>query len=415
MKLKNNGILFIIIGLFAFFLLVESLPAQNLNSVYSMFGVGQLIDNYCGVNRSLGGTGIAFQSGRTMNYLNPASYLGIHPDSYAMEIGAYGMYSKSENLSTYQTDSNVNLSYLSVSIYFKKNWAFSFGIVPYSTVNYEIHTTDVVDGDLSTFEKTYTGSGGLNRIYFGNAFQLYKGLSFGLNTSLIFGTITKTEATIPNSDFTGYELKNVRQAYSFYFDYGLQYSLQKNDWQCTLGMIYGGKQALNTSDSLEFVYNETGTTLDKNYQPDIQIPQKFGLGISIQKGNRFKAGFDYEFRNWSDADYSDTYSAVKNSNRYSIGTEFYPIKNESNHFYNQLIYRLGAYYFDSCIEVDQVPIHSAGINFGIGIPVHHVNTLNLSFEYGQEGTTDEGLIQNSYWGVYLNFTVCEFWNKKDRY
>ncbi len=392
-------------------LITGYLPAQNLNSVYSMFGVGQIIDNHYGINRSMGGTGIAFQSGRSINYLNPASYLGIPPDSYSMELGAYGIYSRSKNMNTYQTDGNINLSYLSASFYLKKNWAFSFGIVPYSKVNYEIHSTAWVDGDLSTYNKKYTGNGGLNRIYFGNAFHIYKGLSLGFNTSLIFGTITKTETTVSEADFTGYELKNVRQAYGFYFDYGLQYRLKKDEYLLTLGLIYGAAKALGTTDSLEFVFDDAGTTLDKNYQADIEIPQKLGLGISLKKGNQFKIGFDYEFRNWAAVDYSDTYSVVNNSNRYSVGLEYHPFQHEYGRFYEKMYYRLGAYYLDSYLEVDHIPINSAGFSFGFGIPVHHVNTLNLSFEYGNEGTLSEGLIQNNYWGFYLNFTLCEFWAK----
>ena len=43
------------------------LQAQVKKSTYSMFGVGQLADNNYGVNKSLGGTGIAFKSGNAMN------------------------------------------------------------------------------------------------------------------------------------------------------------------------------------------------------------------------------------------------------------------------------------------------------------------------------------------------------------
>ena len=71
---------------------------MDKNSVYSMFGVGQIIDNSFGINKSLGGTGIAFQSGSSVNYLNPASYLGIPPNSFILEIGVYGIYNKSENV-----------------------------------------------------------------------------------------------------------------------------------------------------------------------------------------------------------------------------------------------------------------------------------------------------------------------------
>jgi len=74
MNKKHIGV---IITAFVIFLFTNSLKAQARKSVYSMFGVGQIIDNSFGVNKSLGGTGIAFQSGREINYINPASYIGI--------------------------------------------------------------------------------------------------------------------------------------------------------------------------------------------------------------------------------------------------------------------------------------------------------------------------------------------------
>jgi len=43
------------------------LEAQTVNSIYSMYGIGLTVDNHYGVNRALGGTGIAFQSGKSIN------------------------------------------------------------------------------------------------------------------------------------------------------------------------------------------------------------------------------------------------------------------------------------------------------------------------------------------------------------
>ena len=394
------------------FIFANILKSQTKNSVYSMFGVGQTMDNNFGINRSMAGTGIAFQSGRSINYLNPASYLGIFPNSLIMEMGAYGIYTKSENSDTYQSDFDINASYLSAGLYFTTWWAFSFGIIPYSYVNYEINSNDVIEGKLISYEKHYKGTGGLNRVNFGNSFKIFKGFAFGFNASYIFGFITQTESGIANDNFTGYELINKRHANSFYMDYGVQYSINKNDWLHTIGFIYGAGKKLNTIDDFEFTYNDVISSLEQEEQLDIEVPQKFGVGVSVKKGEKFRAGFDYELNKWSNISFSNHNLDTNNSNRFSIGVEYSPSQKKTDSWLKSLFYRFGANYKNSYLEIDDTSINSMGVSFGIGIPYNKANTFNLSIEYGEEGTLDNGLIKNQYFGIYCNFSLYQFWAKK---
>ena len=386
----------------------NSLKAQVKNSVYSMFGIGQIIDNSYGINKSLGGTGIAFQSGgRSINYLNPASYLGILPNSFNMELGVYGILNRSENGYISQTDGDINFSYCSLSLYVTNWWSAIFGIVPFSSVEYEINSNDQIGGELTSFEKNFKGTGGLSRVYMGNSFKIYKGLAVGFNASYIFGPITQTETAASNDSFTGYELKNQRTAYGLYLDYGLQYSISNKDWLYTIGLIYGASTKLNSIDNLEFTYNEITSSLEQDEQLDIKIPQKYGVGISVKKDNKFRAGFDYEWKNWSNINFSNPNLDTKNSNRFSIGVEYSP--GQRYNWLKSFFYRLGANYKNSYLEIDNTEINSRGVNFGIGIPCGEISMFNLSLEYGEEGTLSKELIKNSYWMFYLNFSIHEIW------
>lgn len=399
-----------------FFIYVFSSPgiAQVENSIYSMFGIGQLIDNNFGINRSLGGTGIAFQSGSSINYLNPASYLGILPNSFILEAGVWGIQNKSVSKKTYQITNEINFSYFTANLYCTNWWASSFGIVPFSSVDYEIYSTDNIEGESTSIGKLYRGSGGLNRIYWGNSFRLFKGFSFGFNTSYIIGFINQTETAILNDANTKYELKNKRNANSVYLDYGFQYSVNKNDWLYTIGFIYGASKKLNTSDDLEFTYNEETSSLEQENQLDIKIPQKLGLGISLKKGENFRAGIDYEWGNWSNINFTNPNLETKNSNRFSIGMEYCPKTKKNDKWFNNLFYRFGANYKNSYLKIDDTPINSAGINIGIGIPYDNTSSINMSVEYGEEGTLNKGLIKNKYWTFYFNISLHEFWSNTIR-
>lgn len=387
--------------------------AQVKNSVYSMFGVGQLTDNSVGINKSLGGTGIAFQSGSSINYLNPASYLGIPSGSLAIEIGLYGIYNTSQKENAYQSAGDINLSYFSASLYFTKWWAFSLGIVPFSTVDYVVNSNSNINGELTSFKKTFKGSGGLNRVYLGNSFKILDDLAVGFDASVIFGPIALTETALSSDNFTGYELKNERSSSSFYLDYGIQYLIHNNSWLYTIGFVYGASTKINTSDVLQFTYSSTADSLEQNNVLDMKIPTKLGLGISVNKQNIFRAGFDYEWGGWSKINFSNPNLDTENSNRFSIGIEYSPNgNNRDNSLFNSLVYRFGANYKNSYMVIDKTPINSAGIALGIGIPFERFSMINLCLEYGREGTLNKGLVRNDYWTFYFNISLHELWFTK---
>jgi hypothetical protein len=410
----NNIKIFVLTIIITMILLSFPVKGQVKSSIYSMFGVGELTDNNFGINRAFGGTGIAFQSGRSVNYLNPASYLGIFPDSYLMELGVYGIYNKSQNDYQNQTDTDVNFGYFSANLYIYNWWASSAGIVPFSSIDYKISSTGNIEGELSTFKKIYEGSGGLNRIYLGNSFNVYKGLSLGLNISYIFGPIKQTETAEGTGSFSGYEINNDRNVHGMYIDYGMQYSIYDNDWQYTLGMIYGPGKTLSSDDEKQFTYNSEAVELEQDELSDIRVPEKFGFGLAVKNRDNFRAGFDYEYGNWGAIDFSNPNYSTKNSSRFSVGAEYHPGNNKSENWFNSLYYRLGANYKNSYLEIDNTRISAMGISAGLGIPYDSHSIINISAEYGKEGTLDKGLIQNNYLVIYFNISLYEFWAKKLR-
>jgi hypothetical protein len=393
----------IIITVLSAITLTRSSTAQVENSVYTMFGIGQLFDNSFGINKSMGGTGIAFQSGRSINYMNPASYLGILPRSLNMEFGLYGIYNRSENKNTTQTNGNINFNYFSASACLKNWWASAFGIVPYSNIDYEINTSNYIGGELTSFEKTFKGTGGLSQVFWGNSFRIYKGIAIGFNASYLLGVITQTETANSNESFTGYVLKNQRNTQGYYLDFGLQTIIPVGSWYCTLGLVYGSSKKLNSLDELEFTYDGSTAPLEQDEQADIKIPRKMGVGVSVKRNDSFRAGFDYRWENWFRIHFSNPILDTKNSRRYSIGMEYSNRQQEG--WINKFIYRLGVNYKKSYLEINNNQINSIGMNLGIGIPFNKIDICNFSIEYGDEGTLSKRLIKNKYCSFYLNFSL----------
>ena len=67
---------------------MPAMRAQNVVTPYSMYGYGILNDRATSMQRQMGGVGIAQNSGRQINAMNPASYASIDSLTFLFDMGA---------------------------------------------------------------------------------------------------------------------------------------------------------------------------------------------------------------------------------------------------------------------------------------------------------------------------------------
>jgi hypothetical protein len=408
MKLKYCSILFLII------LCLNITNAQITFSPYTIFAAGQIEPGGSGSNHALGGTGIAFKSNLSLNNINPASYGGIDSLSFLFDIGVFGKYSVFKSKTTEQSKFESNISYIAMGFRINKWWSASLGVSPYSSVGYNIKTKKEMEGEPSYYFKTFTGSGGINQFYLGNAFKLFKNFSFGLNLSYLMGTIEQNES-VKNGEDLLYTITKSTHVHNLYADYGLQYTFSKKDWKYTAGIIYGNKKTLNTISGIQVIYS--GDTADLgNIDQQYLIPRKYGIGFAIEKNNQIKTGIDYERRDWSDLEFKNPLLETRNSDRLSFGFEYTPYKTYHDGGLKRWYYRIGANYNRSYLIIDKKPIDSKEITFGVGIPLRkQLNMLNISFEIGENGTKENQLIKENYYQIHINFSMHDLWFQKPKY
>ena len=51
------------------------------------------------------------------------------------------------------------------------------------------------------------------------------------------------------------------------------------------------------------------------------------------------------------------------------------------------------------------------MTFGIGLPVG-LSKINLGFEFGKKGTTNQNLIQENYFNFNVGFSLNDLWFRK---
>lgn len=386
-----------------------SLSSQTTTSPYSIFGIGYLENNSMGPSRAMGGTGIAFLSGMSINPMNPASYSGLDSLVSIFEVGIFGKYTSYSTETEKQSLVNANLKYVVMGFRINPWLATSFGFSPYSSVGYHINTYSPVEGTAQEYLKTYTGSGGVNQVYFGTSVKILKNLSLGFNAAYLFGNITRTESSATFE----YSLKDITYISNFDINYGLNYQINIKEWKYNLGLIYGRERTLRTRNETT-IQTAVGTETLTGRSFDYYIPQNAGAGIAVTKGF-FRAGIDYEWSNWQDIEFSNVYFRTRNSSRYSLGVEF-PSQGLKKGTNKMMFFRFGGEYRQSYLLINNIPVDYRAVTIGTGLPLKGtLNAINVSLELGQIGTTQKGLIRESFINLHLDMSLRDLWFMKRKF
>ena len=273
-------------------------------------------------------------------------------------------------------------------------------------------------GELSEYSKTFKGSGGINQFYFGNAFRLFKNLSVGVNASYFFGTIDQNEVShvYLNQVEVNYGLEKTKYMHHFYLDYGLQYAIQLNKMRYVLGLTYGNKLEWDGSYSENLYYDIDTVTITNKTEP-FMLPEKYGVGLAVEKENKLRIGVDYSVSKWSEMKLPIPSVKSQDSRRFSLGGEFTPGTGRSDDvFLKRLYYRVGASYEKSYLVIDNESMYSRSVSVGVGIPLRsNLSMMNISVESGDYGTTNNGLIKERYWLLNINASLHDLWFMKRKF
>jgi hypothetical protein len=394
------------------------LHSQNTVSPYSIFGPGEIQPRGFGQSIGMGRAGIAIQSGIRLNNLNPASYTGIDSLHFIFELGIDGKLSGMESGGNHSSKLNANMQYLAMGFPIARWWSNSLGISPFSSVGYSITTQNFIEGSDTKYLARYTGSGGLTLAYWANAFRITRNLSVGINTSFIFGPLTKDEYIYQPDLNAAYTITENHYMHSFCFDYGLQYMFRIKNLNFGAGLTYANRQSL-VSGYNRTVQDANLSTIDNKVgkKGKNDIPETAGIGLMASKPESFTLAVDYQIQKWEGIKYPVMPGAFRNAHSFSAGIEFKPWKmSVSNRFYQNWYYRAGGNYTSSYLNFGNRTINKAGVSFGLGIPLPgRISMMNIAFEAGTQGTSTRGLVRETYLLGHLNFSLNEFWFVKNKY
>ena len=389
----------------------------NTTSPYSMFGYGILNDYATSSQRAMGGVGYAMNGGRQINVMNPASYAAIDSLTFLFDTGIDVSILQAEEGDKKANTTGGGLDYITMQFPLSKKMGASIGLLPYSTVGYEIA------GEIEHGSEARAGGGGLNLLYAGVAYAPFKGFSVGANFGYLFGN-NVYDNYIYSTSTTLFE--RIIQVRSWDLKLGALYTFnldQKN--KLSIGATFSPKKSLhgNTWGAYYDMTNET--TVDtigfKSLKGNSYTPTSFGGGISYEFDKKLFAEVDVTYQNWKDAQFANVEGFDNNDAdltfndrlKLAAGIQFTPQQRGS--YISRINYRVGAYYNRDYITVRSNDVREYGITCGLGLPAPGGKTvINIGFEYKNRVSTPVKYITENYYNITLgvNFNQMWFWKNK---
>lgn len=390
--------------------------AQNTSSPYSRFGYGILSDGATSAQNQMGGVGYAMNSGRQINFKNPASYANTDSLTFLFDMSLdLTFVNRREDGSERRSDIGGGLDYITMQFPLCKFLGMSVGLLPYSSVGYSFGSK------IENGSSSHEGTGGLNQLYAGISGRIVKGLTVGANISYLFGTTYNDvyANTVSSSQSLFEQILEVRD---YHLNFGLQYSLNiGRRHRITAGVTYSPSKTLlghTWIQKYDVGSDEAPDTLNyTSLKNKFSLPETWGAGLAYEFDNRLFAEVDFTYQNWAKAKllHTEDFTATRFSNRYvaAIGASFTPAIRGS--YVRRITYRLGAHAAQDYVMVQGNHVREYGISCGFGLPAPGSKTvINLGFEWLHRACHPTALLTENYFNIRLGINFHQTWFMKNK-
>lgn len=409
-----------------------SASAQSgTNSPYSQYGLGVLSDQSQGFNRGMDGLGYGLRSGNYVNVLNPASYSSVDSLTMLFDMGLSLQLTNFKDNGTKVNAKNANFEYAVASFRLLPKFGLSAGVLPYTNIGYNYSFSEKIGSSSTTTVQSCHGEGGIHQAFVGMGWNMFAGLSIGVNASYLWGSYHKTISVTSNDAKVNSITKGYKSSISSYkIDLGMQYEqkVSKNDAfviGATVGL--GHKLGADAIVGISNVNSQTGVVQSSadTVTNAFSIPLTIGGGISYRHSNKWLIGFDYSLQKWGELDfpkinentqqYLMTSGLLRDCSKFTVGGEWTPKAYDSHNFLNRVHYRLGASYATPYYNIGNVKGPTElSVSAGFGIPIFNAwnnrSFLNLSAQWTHTSAKD--LIVENTFRINVGLTFNERWFQK---
>jgi hypothetical protein len=267
------------------------------------------------------------------------------------------------------------------------------------------------------------GTGGLNKAFFSLGYTIIPNLVVGGDVQYNFGRINNSNLEFLTGVLVGTEEKNKADLNGFAANFGAMYKhkiyKKTNLYSSFTYTPQATLSSTNTKTISTVTYNSNydvaiyDTAAQKQIRTDLKIPEKMSFGIGVGKTSKWMLGTQLVFQDVEKL--TDDFNTVSNVtygrySSYTLGGFYLPKSNVFSKYYEKIVYRGGLKYTKTGTIINSQEISEKAITFGMGLPIlGSISNANIGLEYGQRGTTSNGLVQENYFTVAMSFSLNDKW------
>lgn len=434
-----------------FFVKHLTVAQYNTFSPYSRYGIGDLYENSSAYQKGMNNSGLALPIDSTapafINISNPAALSSARLTIIEATTNYY--HSQILNKENYKVQNkSTNFNSLMIAFPVKKHSGFSFGLLPYSFVGYQINLNENIN-NIGNVNYVYDGSGGLNKVFAAYGFslskyfkpdtthhflkQLIKNLSLGINTQFIFGELAQTATVNYPNNTLYYNFVNDKRyrINGLTGDWGLQTFIRLNENKNILSIasvvsLPTQLNVINDYIAYNFSYNYYGekyivdTLLySENKAGNLKLPLSTGIGIAFIEANKWGINSDFKFTNWKKFHLLNEASNVTNNFEINVGAFFQPdrLATSKNNYINKIIYRMGMGYNSGYQEYKGKPVPLYSFTAGVSLPMglyRSFSAIHISAQFAIKGNKSF-LLRENIFRINLGVTLNDRWFIKYKY
>ncbi len=401
--------------------------AQKLDaSPYSHFGTGNQIEPVNTFSALMGGADGGYSGSSVLNFSNPAALSGLK--NTVFDMGAFYGYLNSSDFSAAQKVTLSGLGYLSMGFPLSKKMGFSASLQPASNMGYKIQIEQ--PGEVETF----VGDGGTSVFSVRAGYELYQGISLGVEGNYYFGNVEYSIIDSRDEVYYSTHYRTLSYLSGYSFGAGLLYrKMYKEKNYISAGAKLKFEDRLK-AESEEYLYSSRifGTleephdtlTSRTGIESEIIRPLKYALYLGAGKTGNWYAGIGYESQDaWQFGDIVvPDNDKVEYTGSYAVraGGFWIPKINSLTSYWSRVKYSAGVKYVHTGLSIATPGTQGAfqdvnkfGISFGLGLPAGTRNSqIQLGFEYENRGKNSGGLIQEQFYNLRIGVNISEKWFRK---
>ncbi|MGX7667492.1 hypothetical protein [Flavobacterium pedocola] len=397
---------------------------QGSASPYSFFGIGDVRFKGTVENRSMGGLGLVIDS-TSVNLQNPASYSRLKFTSFT--VGGTNNRTNFKTNDQEESAQRSTLDYIAVGLPMGKFGA-AFGLMPYSSVGYKVNYFETENGiDMA---KEFTGTGGVNRVFAGLAYNFTPDFSFGADFQYNFGSHETKAIVKPIDVVLASRTRNTSKHSGFSSNFGVFYKKKlAKGYTFQSSVVFSPESTIKSSnerDVATITLTSSGSEIINDHvntiheDTEFTLPSKLSFAAGYGNVKKWFAGAEIVFKGEGDfAKYNQNsfYSVEqKASKRFSLGGYYIPKYDSFSNYFDRITYRAGYKFEETGLVINNKSIVDHGVTVGLGLPVGNIlSKINLGLEYGKRGTRSNGLIEENYFNVSVGLSFSDRWFIKTKY